>query len=216
MIPNNDGFNPTTRRRVYMSDSVALPTTNHDLQPFKFPAKVILNNGGNTTNSGFSMTGNIQFVEVEFALQDGVITPYHINGEFVILYSKFSKTAGSLGATLALSSSGNAADHLSTLRIDPPGVAVPGGKIVKVFKSLFEDLTILFTSPAKVENSVFINCKIVNPQNVTFDGCTFYNSAGVELGDVSAQNSNQSAVDFHNSQFVYGGQTSLSFKLKLY
>lgn len=210
----NDGFDPSTRRRVYMADSVALPVTTQQFQPYTFAGKVTLDNNGDITNSGFSMTGNIQFVELEFVLQDGVVTPYHINGEFVILYSKFSKTVGTSGATLSLSSSGNAADHLSTLQIDPVGSQSTGNKVIRVYKSLFEDLTVNFTSPAKIENSVFINCKIINPQNASFDGCTFYNSVGVELGSVDEQISSGNVVSFHNSQFVYGATNTSQFNIK--
>lgn len=201
----------TPKRRVYLSTSGAQPDVSapNKLKPYKFAGKVTMNNGGTTANPGFAMTGNVQFVEVHFELQDGVKTPYHVNGEFVILYSKFSKTSGGLGATLELSVSGAGTDHLPTLRVDPTSAnSLEGGPIIQVYKSIFENLTVKFSSATQIHDSVFIGCVIENPDKCEFKGCTFFNcgigtTPALNFGDDTKSDSLKSSAKFTTCQFQY-------------
>ena len=186
------------------SHNGVLADITQTLHPYDFAGKVTVNNGGVITNPSFTMNGNVQFVEVHFELQDGVKTPYQLNGEFVILYSKFSKSAGALGTTLELSSYGSAADHTSTLNINS-GSAKEGKNVIQLKKSIFEDLTISFKNPILVEDCIFNNCTILNPNNATMSGCVFYNNKGVSLDAVSDDTiSYGSSIKIEDSAFIYG------------
>ena len=195
-------------KAIYMSDKSTLPSMDGqdridvELVSHKFAGKVTLNNGGATTNPGFSISGNVQFVEVEVKLQDGVITPYSVSGELNILYSKFSKTSGGGGATLELSTYGGGTDHLATLQVVPPNAIKEGGRVIHIIKSIFEDLTIKFDSVVEINNCVFKNCTISNPQHATFDGCTFYNCS-VKLGNETDSFAFGSMAEIDKSQFIY-------------
>ena len=197
-----DGGAAHNRFFIASHDGV-LPNIAQDLNPYEFAGKVIVNNGTVVTNPSFSMGGNIQFVEVHFELEDGVKTPYHVNGEFVILFSKFSKTAGALGSTLELASYGSAGDHTSTLQITT-GAPKEGGKVIQIKKSIFENLTIKFDTVTEIEDCVFNNCIIQNPQNVVMSGCILYNSKGVVLGAKNDTHSFKSSIKLRNSGVIYG------------
>jgi len=218
-----DGTQNSNNQTVYLSDNSAIPSEdgsnriNVEMLSYKYSGKVTMNNSATTsnlTNTGFSMDGNVQFVEVEFVLQKGVVTPYTVNGSFQILYSKFSKTGNSNyygdsseTSTLQLCSYGENADHLSTLQVNLSANVTAGGTVLQVYKSVFLDLVIKIDSPALIRDCVFRNCIISNPHGARFEGCTFYHTT-FTLGDTAYTNSIGCSASINTSQFVYGRVTT--------
>ena len=202
----------TANQRIFLATSnTANPIYNNTYNKLTFPAKVTCNNNGDSSNRGFFMTGDVQFQDIHFELQNDVETPFAINGEFQIMYSLFSNTViggASTTTTLSLSASGYSQDALG-----PSGTQVNGGSlaivpdkpIIKVNKSVFQDLVIKINSPCDFKDCVFIRCHITNPRGATFTSCTFYDNRGIFLGDPTKNDEFQNnSMNVTRSYFMYG------------
>ena len=169
--------------RIFITTSQSSPSTTQAFRALDFPCTITCNNQGVTSEPGFSMDGNVQFIEVHFKLQNNVSTPIHINGTFQALYSMFSNdTLNGTNATLELSASGWGNDPNATSRINPTDLPVAGEKNIRVFSCIFQDLTIKVDSPCDFSDCVFTRCKFSNTIGATFTNCTFYNSQNSSIG----------------------------------
>lgn len=203
----------TANRRIFLATSNSNnPVVGQNYSKRGFPSKITCNNNGDTANVGFTMDGNVQLQDVHIELQDGVKTPFNINGEFQIMYCLFSNTTvdgGSVTATtLSLSSSGTSRDALAYAGAVPSGGnlvgAVEGQRVIKVSKSVFQDLIIKVDSPCEFTDCVFNRCHIENPRGAKFTSCTFYNNRGIVVGDSTKSDYLGNSMVVDKSYFIYG------------
>lgn len=199
---NIDGITPN--QRIFFATSDTSPASTQVVTELDFPCTITCNNNGDTTNPGFSMDGYVQFVEVHFKLQNGVVTPIHINGEFQALYSKFSNdTNGGTDATLELSANGWGDDPSAVAEIDPPNVTKAGTKNVRISHCIFQDLNIKVSSPCQFSDCVFTRCKFSNTIGASFINCTFYDTLDCMLGDSGDTYSYNNNLSINKSYVMY-------------
>ena len=218
--PDNSAGGGWENTRLYLATSNGTNPTasgngNGAFSAIKLATKVVCTNltedGGSasTVKPGWSVTGNVQFVQIHFELVNDA-TPVKFNGEFQILYSLFTNTTpGGTNATLYLAPLGIGDDADSTAQIAPtvngvtPTLSKEAGKVKRIYKSIFKDLNIQVNSPCVFQDCVFNACKFINPVGAVFENCVFYSARPSVLGAETEQRFLNNSMTLNKCMIVY-------------